>query len=239
MNNELLFLIKKHTDTLIEQTKSKPQETLEFKMNKQTQTFSFNPPKKLIEEGKWLLRVTSLDCTISVPNINGENNSFSINIPGHCNSKSAEKTIDKLNGLLKLKSQNNIDLHVQEVRKRGHQIKIGDKEYKLSDFETQKNEILEELKNTEYNELEDMVYRFQLTYDGIIDILDLKYVSTRRTCNSLNPNIYQTNDINKTLKYISPDNVKISVNVDEKILRTNLKINQTLIFSDTSFFIPY
>ena len=32
MNNELLLLIKKHTDMLIEQTKAKPQETLEFKM---------------------------------------------------------------------------------------------------------------------------------------------------------------------------------------------------------------
>ena len=39
MNNKLLLLFKKHTDTLIEQTKTKPQETLEFKMNKQMQTF--------------------------------------------------------------------------------------------------------------------------------------------------------------------------------------------------------
>ena len=39
MNNELLLLITKHTDTLIEQTKTKPQETLEFKMNKQRQMF--------------------------------------------------------------------------------------------------------------------------------------------------------------------------------------------------------
>ena len=29
----MLLLFKKHTDTLIEQTKTKPQETLEFKMN--------------------------------------------------------------------------------------------------------------------------------------------------------------------------------------------------------------
>ena len=41
MNNELLVLIKKHTDKLIEQTKTKPQGTLEFKKNKQMQTFSF------------------------------------------------------------------------------------------------------------------------------------------------------------------------------------------------------
>ena len=46
MNNELLLLIKKHTVTLIAQTRTKPQETLEFKMNKQMQTFSFNPPTK-------------------------------------------------------------------------------------------------------------------------------------------------------------------------------------------------
>ena len=39
MNNELLLLIKKHNDTLIEQTKTKSQETLEYKMNKQMQTF--------------------------------------------------------------------------------------------------------------------------------------------------------------------------------------------------------
>ena len=31
----MLLLLKKHTDTMIEQTKTRPQETLEFKMNKQ------------------------------------------------------------------------------------------------------------------------------------------------------------------------------------------------------------
>ena len=41
MNNELLLLIRKHTDTLIEQAKTRPQETLEFKMKKQTQSFPF------------------------------------------------------------------------------------------------------------------------------------------------------------------------------------------------------
>ena len=99
MNNELLLLIKKHTDTLIEQTKTKPQETLEFKMDKQMQTFSFNPPINLIEEGRCLLAVSSFECTNSVFNITNENNSFSITIPGHWESKSAQKTIDELNNL--------------------------------------------------------------------------------------------------------------------------------------------
>ena len=104
MNNDLLLLLKKHTDTLIEQTKTKPQETLEFKMNKQMQTFSFNSPINLVEEGKWLMAVSLFDCTNSVYNITNENNSFSIFIPGHYQTEFAEKTIDELNKLLELKS---------------------------------------------------------------------------------------------------------------------------------------
>ena len=156
MNNQLLLLIKKHTDTLIQQTKTKPQETLEFKMNKQMQTFSFNPPIDLLEEGKWLIAVSSFECTNSVFNITDDNNSFSIIIPGHYETEFAEKIIEDLNKLLELKS---LELHVNEVRKRGNTIKIGDKEYKLSDFDNQKYEILQELKNVKYIDLEDMVYR--------------------------------------------------------------------------------
>ena len=143
MNNELLLLIKKHTDTLIEQTKTKPQETLEFKMNKQNANFSFNPTINLLEEGKWLLGVSSFECTNSVFNLTNENNWFSIIIPGHYQNKSDEKTIDDLNKLLELKS---LEIHVEEVRKRGNETKTEDHECQLSDFDTQKNEILEELK---------------------------------------------------------------------------------------------
>ena len=171
MNNELLLLIKKHTDTLIEQTKTKPQQTLEFKKNKQMQTFSFNPPINLLEEGNWLLGVSSLECINSVFNISNENNPFSIIIPGHYEDKFAEKTINDLNKLLEFKS---LELHVEEVKKRGNKIKIADKEYKLSDFDNQKYEILEELKYAKYNDLEDLVYRMRLSYDEIMDILDLK-----------------------------------------------------------------
>ena len=153
MNNELLLLIKKHTDTLIEQTRTKPKETLEFKMNKQLQTFSLNPPINLFEEGKRLLTVSSFESTNSVFNITNENNSFSIIIPGHYQNKSDEKTIDDLNKILDLKS---LEIHVDEVRKRGNKTKKGNKEYHLSDFDAQKNQILEELKNVRYNDLKDL-----------------------------------------------------------------------------------
>ena len=57
------------------------------------ETFSFNPPIKLVEEGKWLLAVTSLSTTNSVLNITNENSSFSITTLGHWNSKSAKKLL--------------------------------------------------------------------------------------------------------------------------------------------------
>ena len=155
MNNELLLLIKKHTDTLIEQTKTKPQETLEFKMNKQRQTFSFNPPINLFEEGKWLLGVSSLECTNSVFNITNENNSFSIIIQGHWETEFAEKINNEVDRLLELRS---LELHVEEVRKRGNKTKIEGKEYKLSDFDNQKFEILQEIKIVKYTDLADLIY---------------------------------------------------------------------------------
>ena len=236
MNNELLLLIKKPTDTLIEQTKTKPQETLEFKLNKQMQTFSFNPPINLVEEGKWLMAVSSLECTNSVFYITNENNSFAIIITGHYQSKSDEKIIDNLNKLKELRSENSIELHVKAFRKRGNKIKVGDKEYKLSDFDNQRSEIVEELKKAKYNDIEDLVYRMLLTYDEIMYILHLKYIPTKRIGYSMERNIYNVLDFNNTLKNILPDNVKINVTIDEKKYKSNLKINQTLIFTNKSFF---
>ena len=143
MNNELLLLIKKHTDMLIEQTKTKPQETVEFKIDKQMQNFSFHPPINLVEEGKWFLAVTSFECKNSVFNITNENNSFSISIPVDWNSEDGEELINTLNKLLELKSENGMELHVEEVRKRRNQKRIGDNEYvDLSDLDTRKDSII-------------------------------------------------------------------------------------------------
>ena len=76
----------------------------------------------------------------------------------------------------------------------------------------------------------------QLTYDEIMDILDLKYIPTKRTGYSLNPGTYEVVDSNNTLKHILPDNVKVSVTIDDVRLKSNLKTNQTLIFTERSFF---
>ena len=180
MNNELLLFTEKLQDVLIEQIKTKPQETPEFKMNNQMENFSFTVQKHLAEQGKWLLAVTSFEAINSVFNKTNGNNIFSITTPGHWNSKSAEKTIDELIKLLELRYQNDTELHVEKVKKRGNHIKIGDKEYKLSDFDNRKNEKLKELKSASYHDLEDLVNRMQLTFCEIIDKLDVKYVPSKK-----------------------------------------------------------
>ena len=125
--------------------------------------FWFNPPVDLSEEGKWLLGVTSFDATNSVFNITDENNSFSVSTPGHWSFRVDTETINKLQNLLELRSQNNFKLHVKENKTRGNQIKIRRIDDDFSDLDTQKYEIIEELNIAEYNGLEHMVFRIELT----------------------------------------------------------------------------
>ena len=76
----------------------------------------------------------------------------------------------------------------------------------------------------------------RLSYDEIINVLDLKYIPTKRMGYSIEPNIYNVVDLNKTLKNILPNSVKIDITIVERKYKTDLKINQTLIFTNKSFF---
>ena len=91
------------------------------------------------------------------------------------------------------------------------------------------------MKRVKSRDLEDLVFRSQSTYHEIVDILDVKYNSTKRLGCTLKPNIYILLDLNNTLKNILPDNV-VSVTIDERKYESNLKINQTLIFTNKGFF---
>ena len=123
INDDSLFSIKKHTDTLIEQTMTETQETLEFILNKQMGTFSFSSPINSIEEGEWLLGVTSSESTKSVFNITDENITFSFTTPGHWFSRGGQETITKLRELLAPRQLNDNELHVKEVKTRGNKKK--------------------------------------------------------------------------------------------------------------------
>ena len=94
-----------------------------------------------MEEGLYVLAVTSFSATNSVFNKTDKNNSFSISTSGYWSARGGLEIIQKLQKILELRSQKDIELQVEEVRKRGTQIKIADKEYKLPDVDAHKNEI--------------------------------------------------------------------------------------------------
>ena len=68
----LLLSIAKSNQKIVENTHSKPQETLEFKMNKQKESFSFDLPLELPEQ--WMMGVTSLEVYNTLYNITEKNN---------------------------------------------------------------------------------------------------------------------------------------------------------------------
>ena len=82
MKDELLLLIKEKIDTLINQTKPRPQEFIENKQTKSKDTFSLNKPLE-IEEGKRMLGVLVLETYRSVFNATKNRNRFAIYTPGH------------------------------------------------------------------------------------------------------------------------------------------------------------
>ena len=72
----LLLSIAKSNLDIVENTLSEPQETLEFKMNKQKESFSFDIPLDLPEQ--WMMGVTSLEVYNTVYNITEKNNKFKL-----------------------------------------------------------------------------------------------------------------------------------------------------------------
>ena len=233
----LLISITKNCQTLFAQTKTKPQEMLEFTMGKQMQTFSINSPITLSEQDSCLLSFSSFETTNYVFILTVENNSFSISIPGHRNSKSAEKTVDELNKILTLTSENDAELRVGEVRKRGQQIKIGDKEYKLLDLGFHKNEINEELKNVGFNDFENLVFRMLLTYNEIASLLDMKNIDAKFAVYTFPPRIYEVYAINLMLKSLFPDDVEKNTTNNDITLKSNLTTNKTIRLTKNFFYL--
>ena len=125
-------------------------------MNKQLEFVSFSPPINFAEKSKWLLTVTSFQATNSILQLIDENNSFSISTPGHWSREEGEELINKLSKFLKLRSENDIELHVREVEKRSTRIERENSGYNVAGFDHFRSETLAELKRVNYKDLEDM-----------------------------------------------------------------------------------
>ena len=166
--------------------------------------------------------MTSFECTNSVFSVTDENNSFSISILGHWNSEDSEEPINNLNGTLKLKSENGIELHVEEVEKRGTRIDIENSWYNLTGFDHFKRQILSETKRVKNRDLEDMVYRLQLIYHQILDTLDVENITGSTIGYTLPPGEYEIRDIDSMLKSLLPKEVKVNTTIDDNRLKSNL-----------------
>ena len=79
----------------------------------------------------------------------------------------------------------------------------------------------------------------KLTYDEIVDILDVKDIAGSNIEYTLPRRIYEFSDINLTLKSLLPINIKTSFTKDYVRLRSNLTNNKTIRFTENSLFIPY
>ena len=73
---DLLLLITKNCETLIEQTHPKPQESLGFKMTKPRRTFHFKPPIQV--KGDWMIGLVDLEVYHSIFTKTEENNKFKL-----------------------------------------------------------------------------------------------------------------------------------------------------------------
>ena len=76
----------------------------------------------------------------------------------------------------------------------------------------------------------------ELNHDEIVDIMDIKYISTSTNSYSLQPGIYDISDINLMLKSLLPNEVKANITIDDIGLRSNLTTNKTIKFTKKPFF---
>ena len=127
-------------------------------------------------------------------------------------------------------------MHLKEVEKTGTRIEIENSGHNILDFDHFESEILSELKTVKYRDLEDMVYRLQITYDQIVDIMDVKYTAGSSIRYTLSSGVYEITDINSMLKSLLPGNVKLNITVDDIRLKSKLTTNKTIRFTEKSFF---
>ena len=183
--------------------------------------------------------VTSFETNTSVYNLSNENDSFSVTTPGHWTSKGGAETIEELQKLLELRPENDTDLHVKEVAKSGNQLLEADRKFKLSDLDSHRNEIIDELKNVEYNELADMVFRMELTYSEVEKVIDVEHIPKLSIRYTLPPGAYESSDNKFLLKSLRLDDVKITFRIDDIRMKSILTTHQTLRFTKRSFFYKF
>ena len=238
---DLLLSITKKCETLIDQTHTKRQETLEFKMNEPNQTFHFNPP--IIISRDWMMGLVDLEVYNSIFNITEENNKFELyKFP---DEKSGGVTYEKVRDEIER------DLDISDITAADLQddiiAPIIIEEYKKQVTKRMKDgqymKILAGYVSSVFQDFESYLRtEVDLVQDDVKLVLD-EYNSSFITY-ELDPGIYTFKDISEALfnilqsGYPGPSNV-IEIEFDDITRKTKLVVNKGIIairFDETSFF---
>ena len=82
-----------------------------------------------------------------------------------------------------------------------------------------------------------MVYRMELTYDEIVEILDVKNIARSTTGYTMPPGVYEIADINSMMKSLLPNKVKAKITIDDFRLKSNPTTDKTIRFTKNSSFL--
>ena len=238
---DLLLSITKNCETLIEQTHTKPQETLEFKMVKPKETFHFKPPIQI--KGDWMIGLTDLEVYNSIFNITEENNKFEIyKFP---DDKIGGVTYDKVKGEIER------DLDISDITPEDLQDDI----IAPIIIEEYKKQVTKRMNDEQYmNSLaiytSSVFQNFESFLRTQIDLVedDIKLVLDEYNSNfityELAPGIYSYRDIAEAVFYIlqsdyPQSNSEILIRLDDITRKTKLVVKSGIIairFDEKSFF---
>ena len=238
---DLLLSITKNCETLIEQTHTKPQETLEFKIIKPRETFHFKPPIQI--KGDWMIGLTDLEVYNSIFNITEENNKFELyKFP---DEKSGGVTYEKI------RDEIGEDLGIEDITAADLQDDIIGpiiiEEYREQVTKRMKDEqymnILAIYTSSVFQDFESFLRtQIDLVEDDIKLVLD-EYNSSFITY-ELEPGIYSYREISEALFYIlqseyPQSNSEILIRLDDVTRKTKLVVNSGILavrFDEKSFF---
>ena len=228
----LLLSIAKSNQEIVENTLSKPQETLEFKMNKQKESFSFDISLDFPEQ--WMMGVTSLEVYNTIYNITEKNNKIKLftteqNLKEY---KFATEFIPKIKNLYETSGE-------EEIKKL-----INDVKYKKVVFP-----------NNYYNDLNKIIIQINKNIEDKTNILDLYGIGSVSNCLGIEipPGAYELIDINNVIQQelinscgsLLDSELKINIEADtismKSVLTTSLPIyfiselNKLLGFTKTQY----
>ena len=80
-----------------------------------------------------------------------------------------------------------------------------------------------------------LVFRTELSYSEIEDILEVKYIATKTTGYTLPPGLYEISDLILIMTSLVPNEVRVIITIDGTTIRSNSTPNKTQKFTKESF----